>query len=92
AIEVRGCELVFLPAHSLDFTPIERAFSKTKSIPRRLGARAHDTLLDALLDALYQAVSAVTAQNAWGWFTSVGYSPLNVAVKPSGPVAPSSHR
>jgi transposase len=67
---VRGCELVFLPAHSLDFTPIERAFSKTKSIPRRLGARAHDTLLDAL----YQAVSAVTAQDTWGWFTSVGYT------------------
>ena len=30
-IEVRGCELIFLPAYSPDFNPIEEAFSKIKA-------------------------------------------------------------
>jgi transposase len=32
AIEARGCQLVFLPAYSPDFSPIEGAFSKLKAI------------------------------------------------------------
>ena len=32
-IEARGCELVFLPAYSPDFNPIEEAFSKIKALP-----------------------------------------------------------
>jgi transposase len=31
-IEARGCELVFLPAYSPDFNPIEEAFSKIKAL------------------------------------------------------------
>ena len=38
-IEGRGCELVYLPAYSPDFNPIEEAFSKIKSILRKIGAR-----------------------------------------------------
>lgn len=38
AIEARGCQLLFLPAYSPDFSPIEGAFSKLKAILRRVGA------------------------------------------------------
>jgi hypothetical protein len=34
-IEGRGCELIYLPAYSPDFNPIEHAFSKIKGIVRR---------------------------------------------------------
>ena len=39
AIEARGCRLVFLPAYSPNFSPIEEAFSKLKTLLRRVGAR-----------------------------------------------------
>ena len=39
AIEARGCQLLFLPAYSPDFSPIEEAFSKLKTYLRRQGAR-----------------------------------------------------
>ena len=34
ALAARGCDLLFLPAYSPDFTPIEQAFSKVKAILR----------------------------------------------------------
>jgi transposase len=69
AIEARHCEVLFLPAYSPDFTPIELAFSKLKAILRGIGARTRD----ALLDALQKALDAVTAEDAHGWFAHVGY-------------------
>lgn len=33
-IEARGCELLYLPAYSPDFNPIEEAFSKVKGLLR----------------------------------------------------------
>lgn len=36
AIEAKGCQVLFLPAYSLDLTPIEEAFSKLKAWLRRL--------------------------------------------------------
>ena len=38
-VEGRGCELLFLPAYSPDFSPIEEAFSKLKALLRRAQAR-----------------------------------------------------
>jgi transposase len=69
AIEARNCELLFLPAYSPDFTPIEQAFSKVKAILRGLGARTRD----ALIEAVSRAVSAITAADAAAWFLHVGY-------------------
>jgi transposase len=43
-IEARGAELVFVPSYSPDLNPIEEAFSKIKSILRKLGARTHEAL------------------------------------------------
>jgi transposase len=68
-IEARGCELLFLPAYSPDYAPIEETFSKLKAFLRRVGARTHE----ALQEAIGQALETVTAQDALGWFTHCGY-------------------
>jgi transposase len=68
-VEARGCRLLFLPAYSPDFSPIELAFAKLKEALRRAGARTKD----ALIDALAHALDAITAQDARGWFAACGY-------------------
>jgi transposase len=70
AIEARHCQLLFLPPYSPDCTPIEQAFSKVKAILRGRGARARDTLLDAIR----LAVDAITRADALAWFTNAGYA------------------
>jgi transposase len=70
AIEARHCELLFLPAYSPDFAPIEQAFSKRKAILRGLGARARETLLDAIR----LAVDAITPEDAFAWYVHAGYA------------------
>ena len=69
AIEAKGCQLLFLPAYSPDLSPIEEAFSKLKTYLRRVGARTHEALFDAIAAALL----TVTAADARGWFTHCGY-------------------
>jgi transposase len=69
AIEAKGCRLVFLPAYSPDFSPIEEAFSKLKTFLRRVGARTREDLQEAIAQALIR----ITAQDALGWFTHCGY-------------------
>jgi transposase len=68
-IEGRGCELIYLPAYSPDFNPIEEAFSKIKGMLRQAGARTKD----ALVDVLGEALSAVSVQDATGYFEHAGY-------------------
>jgi transposase len=68
-IEARGAELAFVPSYSPDLNPIEEAFSKIKNILRKLGARTHETLLEAMEEAL----SKVTPADAAGWFDHCGY-------------------
>ena len=68
-IEARGCELLFLPAYSPDYSPIEETFSKLKAFLRRVGARTHE----ALQEAIGQALEMVTATDALGWFIYCGY-------------------
>jgi transposase len=68
-IEARGAELVFVPSYSPDLNPIEQAFSKIKNILRKLGARTHE----ALLEAMEEALSEVNPADAAGWFDHCGY-------------------
>jgi transposase len=68
-IEARGAELVFVPSYSPDLNPIEQAFSKIKNILRKLGARTHE----ALLEAMEEALSKVTPADTAGWFDHCGY-------------------
>jgi transposase len=62
--------VLFLPACSPDFNPIEKMWSKVKALLRAAEAR---TPAD-LVWAIGQALAQVTAQNACGWFVSCGYS------------------
>jgi transposase len=71
AIEAKGCRLLFLPAYSPDFSPIEEAFSKLKTFLRREGARTRE----ALQEAIAQALTLITEQDALGWFLHCGYLP-----------------
>jgi transposase len=74
-IEERGCQLLFLPAYSPDFSPIEETFSKIKAFLRRVGARTRE----ALEEAIAQALETVTSQDAHGWFTHCGYRPAQAS-------------
>lgn len=65
-----GAQVLFLPAYSPDLNPIEKMWSKIKSLLRRAEAR---TPAD-LITALGQALAKVTPQDALGWFVSCGYS------------------
>ena len=68
-IEGRGCELLYLPSYSPDFNPIEEAFSKIKGLIRKVEARSRE----ALLEAIGVAISAITGQDARGFFVYCGY-------------------
>ena len=68
-IEKRGCQLLFLPAYSPDFNPIEEAFAKIKGILRKAEARSRE----ALIEAIARAISAVSARDARGFFEHCGY-------------------
>jgi transposase len=68
-IENTGARLVYLPAYSPDFNPIEHAWSKLKSLLRKAGART----LRRLSRALRAALLAITRDDACGWFTHCGY-------------------
>ena len=64
-----GAQVLFLPAYSPDFNPIEKMWSKIKSLLRTAEAR---TPAD-LITAIGQALAKVTPQDALGWFVSCGY-------------------
>jgi transposase len=68
-IAARGCQLLWLPPYSPDFTPIENAFSKLKTALRRSGARTRE----ALDDAITAALPMITGADAIGWFAHCGY-------------------
>jgi transposase len=68
-IEGRGCELLYLPPYSPDLNPIEEAFAKLKALLRKAQARTRE----ALLEAMGQALDAVTASDARGFFEHRGY-------------------
>ena len=69
-IEQQGCcELLYLPAYSPDYNPIEEAFSKIKNLLRKAAARSKE----ALVEAMGAALSAVTAADARGFFEHAGY-------------------
>lgn len=72
-IEERGCELIYLPPYSPDYNPIEQAFSKMKALMRKSGARTRE----ALIRAMGEALSAITARDASGFFRYCGYRTLD---------------
>lgn len=66
----RGCETLFLPSCSPDFSPVEEAFGKLKALLRRAQARTQE----ALVEAIGQALGAITPEDSRGWFGHCGYA------------------
>jgi transposase len=69
-IRARGARLLFLPPYSPDFNPIEKMWSKVKSILRSLQPRTSEQLHAAITYALRQ----VTTEDAHAFFKSCGYN------------------
>lgn len=68
-ITARGARLIPLSPYSPDFNPIEQCWSKIKTWLRRAKARTVDALIDAIKDAL----DTVTEADIRGWFAHCGY-------------------
>ena len=68
-VEGRGAQLLYLPPYSPGLNPIEEAFAKIKSLLRKAEARTRE----ALVEAMGQAISAVSARDAQGFFEHCGY-------------------
>jgi transposase len=64
AIENAGATLLFQPPYSPDLNPIEECWSKVKASLRRSKARTRD----ALVEAMGEALDAVTPKDSLGWF------------------------
>ena len=69
AIEAVGAQVWFLPPYSPDLNPIEKMWSKVKAHLRKAKART----LEALLEAIRNALRAVTSSDILGWFAECGY-------------------
>jgi transposase len=69
AIESCGARVWFLPPYSPDLNPIEKMWSKVKAFLRKAKART----LDALIDAIRDALRSVTPCDVLGWFKDCGY-------------------
>lgn len=64
-----NAEVMWLPAYSPDFSPIEECWSKVKTLVRGREPRTPKELNAALGDAL----KAVTLDDIDGWFRHCGY-------------------
>lgn len=69
AIEARGARVLHLPPYSPDFNPIEKPFSKIKSILERIAART----VDALQAAVGEALRSFAPQECMNYFAASGY-------------------
>ena len=73
-IAAAGAQVLYLPAYSPDFNPIEGCISKLKAALRSFKARTTRKLTHALA----QALALVTPADIRGWFAQCGYdSSLN---------------
>jgi len=68
-ITAAGAEVRHLPAYSPDLNPIEKLFSKLKAALRKAKART----VGALIEAIGEALRAITPTDICGWFGHRGY-------------------
>jgi transposase len=69
AVEAVGARLFYLPPYSPDYNPIENMWSKVKSYLRSAAARTVEALGQAIDDAL----ATITASDCRGFFRNCGY-------------------
>ena len=70
-IRAIGARIFFLPAYSPDLNPIEQLFSKIKQKMRAAMARS----VDAVHDAVAEALDAVTPAECANYLRNSGYAP-----------------
>lgn len=70
AIESVGAKVLFLPPYSPDLNPIEKMWSKIKTIVRQLLTTTHELFNDAVA----HAGRLVTLSDILGWIVHCGYS------------------
>ena len=71
AIEAAGASLVFLPAYSPDFNPIENAFAKLKALLRKAAERT----VAGLWSVIGRLSETFTPQECANYFSAAGYEP-----------------
>ncbi len=69
-VEACGARVIFLPPYSPDLNPIELCWSKVKTVLRAAKART----LDALIDAVADALRSVSVTDIQAWFAHCGYA------------------
>ena len=69
-IHAAGSMTLPLPPYSPDLNPIEQMWSKVKAFLRKAKTRT----INALDDAIANALKAITHQDAKGWFEECGYA------------------
>jgi transposase len=69
-LATRRARLLRLSPYSPDFNPIEPCWSKIKTCLRRAKART----VEALIEAIKEALDTVTQADIHGWFGHCGYS------------------
>jgi hypothetical protein len=76
-VEERSARLLYLPAYSPDFNPIELAFSSIKNWLCANRDRVNQDLESnggVVYDVFWEAVYSVTAKHAKGFFKHCGYT------------------
>jgi transposase len=68
-IERVGAEVLYLPPHLPDLNPIEKAWAKLKQLLRTAKARTKEALDQAIAEAL----TLISADNAEAWFKHCKY-------------------
>ena len=68
-----GATVMFLPPYSPDYNPIEKCWSKIKSIIRKIKPRSFEDLLLIMK----KAIDLVSEKDIEGWFESCGYGVYN---------------
>jgi transposase len=71
-IAAKGAGVLYLPGYSPDFNPIEKSFSKIKSILERIAA----STADALQAAVREAPRSFTPDECRSYFAACGYDAL----------------
>ena len=70
AVKAAGARLLFLPKYSPDLNPIEQVFAKLKTFVRKAAPRT----LDAISDAIAQALAAIKPAECKNYLAGAGYA------------------
>ena len=61
-----------MPSYSAEYNPIEEAFSKIKRLVRKAEARTKEALIEAIVEAIGSALSALSCRDAHRFFDHCG--------------------